>query len=263
MGRAADFEAPSSGQSQLPWGSGGEIAASVLSPWGVGASRGSWGPEEAPAGCRGRRGETGRLQVPSRPGAPRLYALEHDNCSVDSTPVPPFGAREWVQTFRQGPPPPPHAWRSPCSHPSGCPASGRLPGALCGACAVELQAWVGIGARHGRGSTCPPVKWAGRGVAGRSPRRRAGSAAPVSGAAAPWGHVRLLRGPGPRDHLRSASCQSLGVRRPGSSLLLSSGADLEQGPRGPPDLTRLAPRTPQLAWVPLLDHGGDKSCPMK
>lgn len=69
-GRAAGFENASLGQSQLPWGAGGEIAADVLSPRGVGAGRGSWRPEEAPAGCRVRWGETGGLQVPSRPGAP-------------------------------------------------------------------------------------------------------------------------------------------------------------------------------------------------
>lgn len=111
----------------------------------------------------------------------------------------------------------------------------------------------GVRARRGRGLCCPPVKWAGR-CGGEEPEET-GRERCTCGAAAPWGHVRSSRGPGPRDHLRSASCQSLGVRRPGNSLLLSSGADLEQGPWRP-DLTRLAPRTPQLAWGSLLDHRG-------
>ena len=102
--------------------------------------------------------------------------------------------------------------------------------------------------------------WWGR---GRNLRRWAASAAPVSGAAATWGHVCSLRSPGPRDHLHSASHQSLGVRRPGSSLLLSSGAGLEQEPRGPPNLTCLTLGHPSWPGVPLLDHKGDKSCPKK
>lgn len=86
MGRAADFEAPLLGTVPALLGAGGEIAASVLSPWGVGTSRGSWGPEEELAGYRADGVRLGASRF-SRPGAPRLYALEHHNCQVDFTPA--------------------------------------------------------------------------------------------------------------------------------------------------------------------------------
>ena len=90
---------------------------------------------------------------------------------------------------------------------------------------------------------------------GRSLRRRAASAVPVSSAAATWGHVCSFCRPGPRDPPAVITSREPGVRRPGGSLLLPRGAGLEQEPRGL--------RTPQLAWGPLLDHEGDKSCPTK
>ena len=96
MGRTAGFEAASLGQYQLPWGMGGEIAAVVLSPEGVDASRGSWRPEEAPAGCRVRWGEAGGLQVPSRPGAPGTP------CSGAQRPLGGFHSGSLIKFSRSG-----------------------------------------------------------------------------------------------------------------------------------------------------------------